>query len=295
MSFSSDVKEELNCIQTLANKELVKSELQGYMISNNVKLIKKGTKSKIKFSTESEYNINRFARLLSNCQIQDYNIQMQGKNYLIEITMNLLADIVEVTEIGIEIKNKQINSKQINNSDNAKAVIRGAFLGAGSINNPENSNHLEVQLSNKENCKFIEQLLSQFGISAKIISEKTIYLKDGEEISKFLACIGANKSVLKFEDIRVKHEMSNKINRLVNCEGANLNKIINASIEQIEAINKLKRENKFENLDDNLKEIANLRLENPNVNLSELGRMLKSPIGKSGVNYRLKKIIELSK
>lgn len=290
MSFSSDIKEELNCIQTLANKELVKSELQGYLISNNVKLIKKGTKSKIKFSTESEYNINRFARLLSNCQIQDFSIQMQGKNYLIEITMNLLADIVEVTEIGIEIKNKQIN-----NLENAKAVIRGAFLGAGSINNPENSNHLEVQLSNKENCKFIEQLLSQFGINAKIISEKTIYLKDGEEISKFLACIGANKSVLKFEDIRVKHEMSNKINRLVNCEGANLNKIINASIEQIEAINKLKREKKFENLDDNLKEIANLRLENPNVNLSELGKMLKSPIGKSGVNYRLKKIIELSK
>lgn len=290
MSFSSEVKEELNCVQTLANKELVKSELQGYLISNNVKLIKKGTKSKIKFSTESEYNINRFARLLSNCQIQDFSIQMQGKNYLIEITMNLLANIVEVTEIGIEIKNKQIN-----NLENAKAVIRGAFLGAGSINNPENSNHLEVQLSNRENCEFLEELLKQFGISAKIISEKTIYLKDGEEISKFLACIGANKSVLKFEDIRVKHEMSNKINRLVNCEGANLNKIINASIEQIEAINKLKREKKFENLDDNLKEIANLRLENPNVNLSELGKMLKSPIGKSGVNYRFKKIIELSK
>lgn len=290
MSFSSDVKEELNCIQTLANKELVKSELQGYSISNNVKLVNKGTKNIIRFSTESEYNINRFARLLSNCQIQEYKIQMQGKNYVIELVSDLLKDIVEIADTGIQIRENQISNKE-----NAKATIRGAFLGSGSINNPENSNHLEVELSSKKNCIFIEELLKQFDIKSKRLSENRIYIKDGEEISKFLACIGANKSVLKFEDIRVKHEMNNKINRLVNCEGANLNKIMNASIEQIEAINKLKRENKFESLDDNLKEIANLRLENPNANLTELGQMLKIPVGKSGVNYRLKKIIELSK
>ncbi|MCI8699980.1 MAG: DNA-binding protein WhiA [Clostridia bacterium] len=290
MSFSSDVKEELNCIQTLANKELVKSELQGYLISNNVKIIEKGTKRKIRFSTESEYNINRFARLLSNCKIQEYKIQMQGKNYVIELALELLRNIIEVTDIGIKIERNEIGSRE-----NAKATIRGAFLGSGSINNPENSNHLEVQLSNEINCTCIEELLEQFDIKAKRLSENRIYIKDGEEISKFLACIGANKSVLKFEDIRLKHEMNNKINRLVNCEGANLNKIMNASIEQIEAINKLKRENKFKNLDDNLKEIANLRLENPNANLTELGQMLKIPVGKSGVNYRLRKIIELSK
>ncbi|MCI8655575.1 MAG: DNA-binding protein WhiA [Clostridia bacterium] len=290
MSFSSEIKEELNCIQTLSNKELVKSELQGYLISNNAKIIKTGTKLKIKFSTESEYNINRFARLLGNCKIQEYKIQIQGKKYVIELVKEKLYDIVNFTENGIEIK-KQENV----NIENMKAIIRGTFLGAGSINNPENSNHLEVQLSNKNNCIIVEEMLKKFGIKTKVILEKTIYIKDGEEISKFLACIGANKSVLKFEDIRVKHEMSNKINRLVNCEGANLNKIMNASIEQIEAINRLKRDNKFESLEENLKEIAKLRLQNPNANLAELGKMLKNPIGKSGVNYRLKKIIELSK
>lgn len=284
MSFSSEVKKELNGMQTLSNKELVKSELQGYLISNNVKIAKK-----VKFSTESEYNINRFARLLENCQIQNYKIQKQGKNYVIELALDLLADIVEITDEGTQIK------YQIKNKENAKAIIRGAFLGSGSINNPENSNHLEVQLSNKEKCILIEDLLKQFDILAKKITEKGIYIKDGEEISKFLACIGANKSVLKFEEIRVRHEMSNKINRLVNCEGANLNKIMNASIEQIEAINRLKKSKRFEKLDENLKEIANLRLKNPNANLTELGKMLKNPIGKSGVNYRLKKIIELSK
>lgn len=121
-----------------------------------------------------------------------------------------------------------------------------------------------------------------------------IYIKEGEEISKFIALIGANKAVMKFEEIRVQKEMRGKVNRLVNCETANLNKTINASIEQISAIKKLKDTGKFSQLNDNLKEIANLRLENPNMSLVDLGKLLKNPLGKSGVNYRLKKIIEFA-
>ena len=124
--------------------------------------------------------------------------------------------------------------------------------------------------------------------------DKIMYMKEGEEISKFLAFIGAAKSVMKFEEIRVERHMNNKVNRLVNCETANLNKVLNASIEQIEAIKKLKNSKKFEQLDEPLKEIAELRLKNPNANLVELGKMLKTPVGKSGVNYRLKKIMEIA-
>lgn len=287
MSFSSEVKEELSCMQTLANKQLVRRELQGYLISNNIRILKN---KKIKFTTESEYNINRFSRLLSNCGIQNYKIQIHGKNYVIEVAIDLLKEIVEISDENIKITS-EIGLKQ----EDMKAIIRGTFLGSGSINNPENSNHLEVELSSEENCSFLEELLQRFDITAKKLSDKALYIKDGEEISKFLACSGANKSVFKFEDIRVKHDMSNKINRLVNCESANLNKTMNASIEQIEAINRLKKNKKFESLDENLKEIANLRLANPNANLAELGQMLAIPVGKSGVNYRLKKIIELSK
>ena len=101
--------------------------------------------------------------------------------------------------------------------------------------------------------------------------------------------------MLEFENIRIEREMRGKVNRLVNCEAANLNKTINASIEQITAIKKLKETGKFNKLDDNLKEIAQLRLENPDASLIELGQLLKNPIGKSGVNYRLKKIVELAK
>ena len=106
--------------------------------------------------------------------------------------------------------------------------------------------------------------------------------------------MGASKGVLKFEEIRIQREMRGKVNRIVNCETANLNKTINAAVQQIEAIKKLKEQGKFGKLNDNLKEIANLRLKNPDISYEELGNMLKNPVGKSGVNYRLKKIIEIA-
>ena len=170
-------------------------------------------------------------------------------------------------------------------------------MGAGSINNPEKKYHLEIGIANKSNAEKIIEYLKSYDIKSNVIEKKkeyAIYLKDGEEISKFLALVGANKSVIKFEEIRVQREMNNKINRIVNCETANLNKTINASIEQIEEIKKLKKNKKFEKMDDSLKEIAELRLQNPNASLVELGKLLKQPVGKSGVNYRLKKIMEIA-
>ena len=167
-------------------------------------------------------------------------------------------------------------------------------MGAGSINNPENKYHLEMELKDEILSDKLKTKLEDYDINMKSIDNK-LYLKDGEHISSFLAFISATKSMLKFEEIRVQRQMNNKINRLVNCETANLNKVINASVEQINAIKKLKQSRKFEKLDSSLKEIANLRLEHPDMSLENLGKLLSKPLGKSGVNYRLKKIIELSK
>ena len=275
MSFSSDLKEELSRIENLANKEAIRYELFGYIISSNIE----EKKDKIIFSTESEYNINRFARLLSNNGIKDYDISFQGKIFIIKCPIVR----VELNELSFE---------------NKKNVIRGIYLGSGSINNPENKYHLEMGLRNQEYADLAIKYLGEFNIKSNLIkknNEYTIYLKDSDEISKFLALLGANKSVLKFEEIRVQRDMNNKVNRLVNCETANMNKTMNAAIEQIEIISKLKKNGEFEKLDDTLKEIANLRLENPSATLTELGKMLKTPIGKSGVNYRLKKVIEMGK
>lgn len=166
-------------------------------------------------------------------------------------------------------------------------------MGSGSINNPEKEYHLVMDLGNRQNLDKMVKILQRLGIHVKTF-ELAIYMKEGEEISKFLALIGANKAVMRFEDIRIQKEMRGKVNRLVNCETANLNKTINASIEQIAAIKKLQETGQFQKLDENLKEIAHLRLENPNIPLIQLGKLLKEPVGKSGVNYRLKKIIEIA-
>ena len=187
---------------------------------------------------------------------------------------------------------EKINSEK--NIELIKSFIRGVFLGSGSINNPENTYHMEIYIKNREVLEKLFDIVQKYNLNLKK-SEQFLYIKDGEEISKFLAFIGANKSVLKFEEIRVQKYMNNKVNRLVNCKTANLNKVLNASIEQIDAINKLKKNGKFEKLDESLKEIANLRIDYPDLSLIELGQKLKSPLGKSGVNYRMKKIIQISK
>lgn len=278
MSFSTELKEELSKTENLSNKEAVKYELLGYLMSSNIT----EEKNKIKFSTESEYNINRFSRLLSNMGINNYDIAIQGKIFVITANAKDLNTIEYNQELSV---------------DELKWLIKGIYLGSGSINNPEKKYHLEIGVTQKNNAEKVMEYLKLFSIKSNVIEKSNqyaLYIKDGEEISKFLALLGANKSVLRFEEIRVQREMNNKINRIVNCETANLNKTINASIEQVEAIKKLKDSGNFEKMDEPLKEIAELRLENPNASLVGLGKMLKNPVGKSGVNYRLKKIMEIA-
>lgn len=312
MSFSSDLKEELSKISNLNKKDEVKYELIGYLISKNASVVK----NNVRYATESEYNINRFSKLLRNLDI-DNNIEFDGKSFIITFKVKNLIEEVEVVENQLEIKSnvdfediKTISSGQseklvqndINNklivieNDNCKrAIVRGAFLGAGSINNPSRTYHLEINLSTKSNMELLDEILKQCNIRCKKLeNNNSIYLKDGEEISSIIALFGASSSVLKFEDIRVQKEMNGKVNRIVNCQTANLNKTLNASVEQIDAIRRLQQSNKFNNLDDNLKEIALLRLEYPDMSLVELGKKLKEPLGKSGVNYRLKRIIKIA-
>lgn len=283
MSFSTDVKEELSRLSNLADKDSVKAELYGYLNSVNVSEVK----NKLKFTTESEYNINRFSKLLNNVNIINYDIDINGKNFNIFISNKEKANLKNIYENYFVPEKESIE----------KSFVRGVFLGSGSINNPKNKYHIEIILNNIDISEIIIKILEKYGILLKLLNNKTkisIYSKDGEEISKFLAFIGANKAVIKFEEIRVYRDMRNNVNRIVNCETANLNKTVNAAVKQIEAIRRLKETGEFNNLPDNLKELAKLRIENPEATLTELGKMLKEPIGKSGVNYRLNTIIKKS-
>ena len=284
MSFSSEVKENLSKMKNLNNKEVVKYELIGYLISNNT-IYKTG---KIVYKTENEYNINRFSKLLSNLNIINYKIDIKGNNYIITSPKIDIIEEIKYSDEDIEYIG------EIQNEELLKSILRGVFLGSGSISNPENKYHLEIILSTILNVKKVKNILSTFTINAKELERKngySLYIKDGEKISQFLALIGANSGVLKFEEIRVLRDLKNNINRKVNCETANLNKTVNAAVKQINAIKQLKKNGKFDKLPDSLKEIAQLRIENPDASLTELGKMLNNPLGKSGVNHRLNKIM----
>lgn len=283
MSFSSQLKEELGKMSNLSKKDQVERELIGYLISSNT------TKSgkRVKFSTENEYNINRFTKLLKNVNIEMYNIEIKGKIYSVDLKLDFEDD-----ELIIQ-KDKLLFNPHTQDEYLDKALIRGAFLGSGYINNPEKKYHLEINLNHEENCDSIIRILNYYGISTKKIIKNNIYsmyIKDGEEISKLLAFIGANNAVLKFEECRVLRDTRNNVNRIINCETANLTKTIQAGRKQVEDINFIKSKNKFGELPDNLKLVAEIRLKNPEASLAELVELLGNTISKSGVSHRLSAI-----
>ena len=190
-----------------------------------------------------------------------------------------------------------MNIKINSNIDIKKSIVKGAFLGAGSVTDPNKQYHLEILFQEKNNAEFILNICHMFNINLKLLENKEkiyLYIKDAEEISKFLALLGSNRGVIAFEEVRITKEIKNNVNRLVNCETANLNKIVNASVNQINDIKLIQKLKKFEELPEYLKEISIVRIENPDASLKTLGEMLEKPIGKSGVNHRLKKIHEIA-
>lgn len=179
----------------------------------------------------------------------------------------------EVREELIELKMWDNNSHLVQDEQLARLLIREAFIEKGFINDPNKEYHLEILFKSKKKAEHLKEIINNLGIDIKSTKKGAnymLYLKEGEEISSFLALMGASKAMLRFEEIRVIKDTRNNINRLVNCETANLNKTVNASVKQIEDINKLKRNKKFEKLPDNLKEVANLRLQNPDATYEEL-------------------------
>ncbi len=288
-SFSSKIKKELSEINNLNNKEQVQAELYGYLL----------TISSNKFITENQYNINRFSKLLNNCDENNYKIEMIGKNFCIILAKKNIDGLLQRLQ-KFECDSNDEENKFKNNKESEeikKAIARGAFMSSGSVSNPKNIYHLEIIFDEKENAEKIKDILDNGIVETKILKrDKTyiLYIKDGENISRFLAFIGANKSVLDFEDERVLKDMRNNVNRIVNCETSNLSKTISTSIRQIEDIKFIKSKKKFDKLTLKEQELANLRLQNPEASLIELGKLLEKPISKSGVNHRLNAISKLA-
>jgi DNA-binding protein WhiA len=180
-----------------------------------------------------------------------------------------------------------------------RAYLRGAFLAAGSVNNPDSASyHLEIVSTYDDHSEALCKLMNEFHLHAKIIERKkgfVVYIKEGDKIGEFLNIIGAHPSLLRFEDARIMKDMRNSVNRLVNCETANLNKTIQAAMRQIENIHLIDREIGLDQLPERLKEVAETRLKYPEMNLAELGQVLPSgKVSKSAINHRLRKLDEMA-
>ncbi|HLR34916.1 MAG TPA: DNA-binding protein WhiA [Tissierellales bacterium] len=310
MSFSSSTKNELSRLE-IKSKSCAKSELAALVRMGGSISIKGQRNISLKFLTENAaiarrtftllkylYNINVDVMVRKNKQLKKNN------NYLIVVqntknTKKILKDIGFLNkneESSFEI-NHRIPKYIVENNCCRRAYIRGAFLGSGSISNPEKTYHLEFVSSNREHAKDLSKLINAFELNSKIVTRKEdyiVYLKEGEQIVDLLNIIGAHSALLELENIRVLKDVRNNINRLVNCETANLGKTINASIRQINNIRYIEETVGLEKLPKNLLEVAYLRLENRDASLKELGEKLDPPVGKSGVNHRFRKIDEIA-
>lgn len=190
-----------------------------------------------------------------------------------------------------------VNVLLIKNSCCLRAYLRGAFLCVGSMSDPEKSYHLEFVCNNRSQAEQLQSIIQEFQIEAKIIKRKkydVVYLKEGAGIVDLLNVMEAHVSLMNLENLRIVKEMRNSINRRVNCETANISKTVTAASKQIEDIILIRDRYGFGNLPDNLRQMAEIRLEYPDAALKELGEHLEPPVGKSGVNHRLRRLSEIA-
>ena len=174
-----------------------------------------------------------------------------------------------------------------------RVFIRGAFLSAGSISDPEKFYHFEITCASMRKAKQLQGLMASFDIEARIVLRKryfVVYVKEGSQIAELLQIMEAPMALMELENIRIVKEMRNSVNRQVNCETANINKTVSAAVKQMEDIRYIQDTIGLESLPENLQEMARVRLERPEATLKELGEALEPPVGKSGVNHRLRKL-----
>ena len=309
MTFSSKVKDELSRTE-ISDERSAKAEAAAFVRTVGYITIKGLNKVEFEFLTENAAVARRIFKVLKAAHninaavsVSKSNRLKKQNNYIIKINEKLTRQFLEETRM---IEDNDLNIMNLNykvpedfiDSDLCKrAYIKGSFMGSGSISNPEKSYHAEF-VSNKEaQSKTIQDILKTYGIIGKNIYRKNnyvTYIKESEQISDLLALMGANNAVLDFENIRAVKETRNQINRVINCETANLDKIVDTSMRQINNIKILKKYKVIDQLPESLRELAYLRLKHSNASLKELGHMLNPPLGKSGVNHRLRKIEEIA-
>ncbi|MEG2245866.1 MAG: DNA-binding protein WhiA [Peptostreptococcaceae bacterium] len=304
MSFSAETKNELARVFS-EDKCCNISELSAIVRLSGSIQIAGYKKLNLKISTELNSTARKVFKLLKsnfgiNTEISVNKNQMLKRNssYVLMITSDMGAKEL-MRELGILSREEgfftmnTVPEDLIKDNECVRAFIRGAFLGGGSISDPEKNYHLEFVTNNEEFADSLKNLINSLGFNSKTVSRKNnyvVYLKESEQISDLLNIIGAHQALLSLESTKIVKEMRNNVNRLVNCETANLSKTVNAAVRQIENIKYIQSKVGLNHLPDNLREIAELRIEYEDLTLKELGEMASPELSKSAVNHRLRKI-----
>ena len=302
MSYASNVKKELTTLEVdhLANG---KAELMAMIRMNgalnlidhqfvlSIQTENPATARRIYWLLEKFYGIKSELMVRRKMKLKKNNLYIvrlrSGSSHVLQD-----LDIID----GLQIK-QTVNNNFLSTDGPVRSYLRGAFLATGSVNNPETSRyHLEIYSLYEEHNNSICEMMNHYHLNARKTERRSgyiTYLKEGEKIADFLSLIGATSSMLKFEDIRIMRDMRNSVNRIVNCENANLNKVADAATKQIENIKLIDDIVGLNKLPVKLQQVAITRVTHPEVSLKELGDLVEGgPISKSGVNHRLRKINE---
>lgn len=306
MSFSSDTKNELVKVRNVSTAAAV-CELMG-AVAFGGRLRRDNGVFKVLTITENPKVARRIFQLMKDSAsvVSKIKIHKTNKNNIFyhvyaenEDAVSLLINlgfIVKPSDINY-LTTLRVNTEYIDKPAKMKAFLRGAFLTSGAVMSPDKKYHMEFATSSYGLHNDLFTVMKSLGLKPRIVvrsGNMVIYFKSSEEIADILTLMGAYKVLMDFHNAKIIKEIRNNVNRTMNCEAANLQKMVDASMEQVAAINKLIEKNKFDTLPDNLKEVARLRLEYREHSLKELGEMLDPPLGKSGVNHRLRKIQEIA-
>lgn len=292
MTFCSKVKEELINI-TEIEPCCSLAEMYGLLLFG-----KMFSKREIYINTENENVANKYKTVAERLGMNEIDcvVSASGKCKVKVNAENSRLKILNAFGYTGDERSRRINWANLANDCCFGAFIRGVFLACGTINDPEKNYHLEFTVPYSLRNDLI-RIFEEVNLSAKEIKRNSsyiLYFKGSEDIVTLLTLIGANDSVLEYIGVKVFKDVRNNVNRKTNFENANFDRTVNAAIAQTEAINKLKKSGEFQKLSPELKELANLRLENPDLSLNQIGKLLNPPLSRSGVNHRLQKIMNLA-
>ena len=308
MSFSFNVKKELTCVP-LGARHCQLAELAALiMMAGEIHYENK--QFSIKFQTENAaiarkyftiikkaFNINTEIVLKTSKKFHKKQTYVLVTKDSDEAHKILVATTLLKFEGGHPTLRDHVDLTMIQSTCCKRAYLRGAFLGAGSVSDPEKGYHLEFVNPNKKHAVFLQDIMTSMEMEPKVVERKgnfVLYLKEGTQIVDLLNVMGAHVALMELENVRIVKEVRNNVNRIVNCETANLKKTVSAAVRQTQDIEYVQKTIGISALPENLQEIAMYRLEYPSSSLKELGELLSPPVGKSGVNHRLKKISEIA-